>query len=374
MSGYLDLCQDGMRMMFNGLPNYLIDKMVEIRSRTPELWEDKEWDLMAAAKLEIEQSITLNDDNRVFQFAEIKGKKGIYMSFNGKLTRVDHKDLLKLLWNSNLRNYLTGEPTDIEMGTYTVNVCFHKMIIDEYKECYFRLPFIESAKIALRDYCNAVNNREIDDYFDWNTKGVDRIERCLEHLKLPRNYKEILKEEIEIEPFYFLLQLQDNNEIKYSLSVSDRCFEYSLLPGFSSLHIICIQLEELIIKFPESGTLELLTKSGYSPLCIDFQNLTTYDTEEVISKVTIDPTLIDLSPIVFGYCDFKQVVKTIYLELLRFACEQNVIVYNSVQSSLIENFIKGVPIDELAYYPRQRFIENERSVSLDYENILKQLS
>jgi hypothetical protein len=42
--------------------------------------------------------------------------------------------------------------------------------------------------------------------------------------------------------------------------------------------------------------------------------------------------------------------------------------------SSVENFIKGVPIDELAYYPRQRFIENERSVSLDYENILKQLS
>lgn len=171
---------------------------------------------------------------------------------------------------------------------------------------------------------------------------------------------------------------------KYRLGVGNRCFTTFMMPYGRELELIRHQLESVFygevalikILFDELETvLEIEQKSILDEvICINGGYRYTY---KEYAKVTIQPNGFTLTPIIVGYCNLKETVRTLYEGLLRMALLHKekganyslglIEAYNMCKSPLIETYLSDDKISRCKSSVRQVRIMDIVTISPDYD-------
>ena len=321
----------------------LIEMMNKIRKDNCNLWKNRDLDLMFEAEKELGKQILLNDSNRVFGFKEDENNGWIYMVLNGKEEIITGPvDLIKLMWNY-------GEPKDIFYGNNdnahialrVSSILFSKGCkSSRYKEDYYKIPFIQSAVEAIRDYCAYFSSDKCCEFFRWREDEVQSLLAGLEYLILPEDPHNITEDDIIVQEFSFGLKVTDSNKIDYSVGIGNNSFMYTIPRNVDYIQVIANQLEGIILNYPCGGGIILPTgfepyPSNYKdyrgfPVTIRIENVQLEGSTKSIAKITVNTCPVSYNSFVFGYCDFKQVIKTIYQALLN---------SNVNPSTIVEDYI-----------------------------------
>jgi hypothetical protein len=220
---------------------------------------------------------------------------------------------------------------------------------------------------------------------------LEAAEICMRQLDikatLPSDYRLMASDVIEEEFRFTPLDSE-----KYSISIGDRGFTTFLTHWSSNLEEVrhqlelCSYQEEALIKLNFDCSDTILTikhcrilddidadESGYGFTYKDF------------AKVTIEPNGCTLMPIISGYCNWKETVRTMYEGLLKMALlhgeqeqEYNndhfpsrIEAYNMYKSPLIENLLRGQTRDDTHACMRQVRIKGIITLCPDYDYCLE---
>ena len=114
------------------------------------------------------------------------------------------------------------------------------------------------------------------------------------------------------------------------------------------------------------------------------------DNKEDIVKVTFVPDSFVGGPIIFGWCNLRQALRSLYLGFLRLfiadtkwfddeteAYDWDVFrlaSYNKIQSCIVENYILGIVEIEHTYHTRQRIVNSVDEMMADFKVLEKKLN
>lgn len=105
-------------------------------------------------------------------------------------------------------------------------------------------------------------------------------------------------------------------------------------------------------------------------------------------RLTIIPNDFSKNPIVFGWCQARQIIRAIYLELLEpFTTDTDCFddgfygtwddfrlrAYNQLQSCIVENYINEQDKSEQDYSPRNRTIHSVEKMIKDFKSLQNSL-
>jgi hypothetical protein len=144
-------------------------------------------------------------------------------------------------------------------------------------------------------------------------------------------------------------------------------------------------MEVFVLSLWSSTEIELYFED--SPTFIQMRNGTSSNSN-TLTRVTIIPNDFTKAPNIYGWCNKRQLVSSLYLGFLGVSIRESnwfdgenvgnwsdfrLATYNKLQSCVIENFIKSVGEDEQTHLPRQRIINSVEDMMLDYQNLRETL-
>ena len=258
-------------------------------------------------------------------------------------------------------------------------------VVDYQRDC-----FLESAIQSLKDLCNAVVQKEqvLYDGNSFKEETATQMLLGLNNLNIPESYYQITDDDIKVERFFFGFVKPYDRDTQYVIKVGNRKFSSWLSDWTTDYNCIRLDMERCFMGGLMTN-LDIRLHFEDVPTIIRL-NTRPYGKKDAVSRVTIIPDSFHKEPNIYGWCNPRQLVSSLYLGLLgvcvreinwnEIVCdggsweEFRLATYNKLQSCAIEDFIHGRYEDEFTYRPRQRLINSVEEMLGDYWNLQKTLA
>lgn len=309
-----------------------------------------------------------------YKVAEGTDKPAIWFSLQGKEVLIFPLVLYHSLWGCNSEKFYLSPGILARISKFNNEVIcdFKDESRGDYRIEYQKPHFVDSAIKSLIDLCNAVVNGEQTVYEDdFKEKAAKRMLDGLKDRKFEKNM---------IERFTFNFVEPYACDTHFVITIGDRGYEAYLSDWTTDFNRIRLDIERFLLTYHEETEIKLFFED--SPTIIRLRNFSSE------AKVTIIPDEFVGGPYLFGNCETRQLVKSLYLGLLGICIRETswfdrsdegnwnefrIATYNKLQSSVIENYIKGIEEDDFSFFPRQRIIRSVEAMKEDYTTLCNTL-
>lgn len=270
-----------------------------------------------------------------------------------------------------------------------------------WKISHSELAFSESRSYTLNEYQNNTNNAINALYQAWiknepvaydekSDVTLEALEMCKKQMGikavLPSNYV-LMNASVQEEEFHFH-PVDDKWKEDYSIGIGNREYETILTDWDNDLERIRHQLEtyvyerkaELKLSFDMSDTVVIFKKESALDQINETKDGYGYKYKDY-ALVEVRPNEFVNKPVLKGYCNEKEAIRTMYegllLHAMRLPLEKKqqydnpprMIAYNKIKSPLIEAFLKGERFTDDAYSIRQVHVEHVLTICPDYSQL-----
>ena len=202
---------------------------------------------------------------------------------------------------------------------------------------------------------------------------------------LPTHYQ-LMTKSINLEAFMFQ-PLKDNWTEHYEIGIGDRTFKTFMTHWDNNMELIRHQFESYIyglrtsieLNFDGLPTILKLSHRRIMDKCEDTGDGYKYSYKDYVLVEIIPNGFVNI-PIIKGYCEEKDTVKTLYEGLLFMACmhpedgnerdqsdmPSNLVAYNRYKSPIIESFLLGKKDELNTYKNRQIHIDEILKIDPDF--------
>lgn len=314
---------------------------------------------------------------------------GIWFVLENKYLLVDPLELVNSIYKDDtyyMLEYLKGKK-DAREGHFEVVVnkwshCFSWIIMHtqskEMKQCQFTYEdYIGKIKECIDDLYEAWSAGRPTPYkkIDVDLDGVEMCKRQLDVSGIVPSHYHLNTSDINIEKFVFLPQKHIE---QYEIGIGDRSYKTWLTHWDNNMERIRHQLEtytyerkaSIELYFDTCETILKLSHRSILDKATDCDGGVAYRYKEYV-LVEIIPNDFVHMPIIKGYCDEKDTIRTIYEGLLYMASMHpedgkeapeddaplKLVAYNRYKSPIIESFIKGEEQIPNTYKTRQIHID-----------------
>lgn len=299
-------------------------------------------------------------------------------------------ELYAILWKCDKKHRISQEIT-ASFQIFREEVCgyYFDDSCGAYQIEYNRDVFINSAIKALKDLCHYVIKNEICYYRNFTAKTAEALLFGIDNLSIPRNYSQIFFNEIRMEDFNFRFLEPYSGDTAYEIKIGNRSYRSNLSDWSTDFNQLRNEIESFVLAawskkdiclhFEDSPTIIRLESSNLFPINIVYP--------ETI-RLTIIPDDFSQNPIVFGWCQPRQIIREIYIGLLELFTndtdwfdsgfngswdEFRLRAYNQLQSCIIENYINEQEKSEKDYFPRNRIIHSIEEMLSDFNSLQNDL-
>ena len=328
-----------------------------------------------------------------FEFKVDKGydKPAIWFRLNNEEVIVHPYGLYNILCDCyGKRDFCHGIKANFQIFKDEVCGYFHDDYAGYYHIDFQRVSFIESAQQSLKALCEAVINGNETIYEDVKSVSAKKLLIGLENMVVPQSYYQILRDEIDVEAFSFNFVEPYDIDTRFAIKIGRQEFHAYLSDWSTDFNRLRINIEEFVLHMGS----EIKLYFEDSPTIIRINRRTIYDSnywviKKDIVRVVIIPNDFIKEPNVYGWCEPRQLIRSLYLGLLNLCIvesncfeddpyerdwgEFRLATYNKLQSCVIEDFIMGVKEDDFTYRPRQRVVNSVEAMLKDYEQLQKNL-
>lgn len=295
--------------------------------------------------------------------------------------------LYNIFWDCHKEDYFSREIT-AHFQLFKDEVCgyFHDSLFGDYSINFERNSFIESALQILDELCYTIIQGNQSFYKDFDKNTAIKMKAGLKNLIIPKNYSQIIENEVRVERFTFNFVEPYNCDTHFILSIGERTYESDLSDWTTDFNRIRLAIEKFI--YCANADINLFFEDSPTTIRLKEQNFYSSDfrvsNKKDVTKVTIVPNEFVKGPNLYGWCNPRQLIGSLYLGLLRICIvetdefenehsgnwnEFRLATYNKLQSCVIENYIKGIHEGDYTSFPRQRIIENVDSMIEDFRNL-----
>lgn len=307
-------------------------------------------------------------------------KPAIWFKLHGREVKVYPFGLFRIFWDCSGELYICNE-VKAKIQILRDEVCgyYHDDTCGYYYEEYPRELYVNSAIDSLQKLCEAVIRGGKSDYRSFELNAAKQMLAGLKSLIIPKNYCPLSKDEITIERFSFDFIDPYSCDTDYIMRIGNRVYRSALSDWTTDFDAIRLEIENYVLTYCYKD-IELYFED--SPTILRLRK-NSKDKKEIVN-VTIFPNSFIHEPIVFGWCDSRQLISALYIGLLGLCIWETdwfendwtgewkdfrLATYNKLQSCVIENYIKGIPKDDYKYYPRQRVVDSVEAMKEDYRII-----
>ena len=242
--------------------------------------------------------------------------KGIYITLQGEDRKVYPYELFAMLWQPRTRRLLCeGVEADVLIFKDTINSTFFDYKHGLYQIEFKREDFISSAVSSLRQLCDDILNMRPTIYGEkyMRIAHAERMVEGLDALRIPRNCTQLFSTDIKVEKFTFEFTEEYSCDTGFVIGFGDRLYRSCFSDWSNEFDILRHELEGLVVR--ERGQVALHYED--SPNTIDVQRCYIHDTKDYsLVKATITPDEFVDGPILFGYCERREVVEKLYRGLM----------------------------------------------------------
>lgn len=317
----------------------------------------------------------MNTSRFEFKVAEGEDKPAIWFPLQGKEILIFPLRLYHILWDWNRDKcyFSPGINANISIFSDEVRGRFQDESCGAYDIVFQKSSFVESAVSSLYDLCNAVVKGE-QTIYSGEEFGENAAEQILSGLK------DCAYKESQIEHFTFNFVDPYACDTHFVITIGNRKYESNLSDWSTNFNRIRVNIERYLLTYHKESEIELFYED--SPSILRLRNIS--HKKARTTSVTIIPNEFVGGPNLFGECDSRQLISSLYLGLLGICIrdtnwfdrsdegdwdEFRIATYNKLQSSVIENYIKGVEEDDFSFFPRQRIIRSVEAMKEDYTNL-----
>ena len=247
--------------------------------------------------------------------------------------------------------------------------------------------YLDKTKNAIDELYQAWSKNELVAYNDKSDVKLEALELCKQQMEIraamPSNYV-LMNASVQEEVFQFHPVDDEWNE-DYSIGIGNRAYKTTLTNWDNDLERIRHELEtyiyereaELKLYFDTSETIVIIKKESVLDQINESMGGCSYNYKDY-ALVEIHPNEFVHKPILKGYCNEKETIRTMYEGLLCHALRMpleatsdidlptKMVAYNKIKSPLIEAFLKGERFTDDAYSIRQVHVEHVLTICPDY--------
>ena len=267
---------------------------------------------------------------------------------------------------------------------------------------HLELAFSESRSYTFNEYQNKTNNAINTLYHAWSKNEpvaydeksdvtLEALEMCKKQMGikavLPSKYV-LMNASVQEEDFYFH-PVDDKWNEDYSIGIGNREYKTILTDWDNDLERIRHQLEtyvyerkaELKLSFDMSDTVVIFKKESVLDQINETKDGYGYKYKDY-ALVEVRPNEFVNKPVLKGYCNEKEAIRTMYegllLHALRLPLEKKqqydnpprMVAYNKIKSPLIEAFLKDEHCGDEAYSIRQVHVKHILTIDPDVMQLL----
>ena len=247
--------------------------------------------------------------------------------------------------------------------------------------------YLDKTKNAIDELYQAWSKNEPVAYADKTDVTIEALELCKKQMEikavLPSNYV-LMNAAVQEEEYHFHIVDDEWNE-DYSIGIGNRAYKTTLTNWDNDLERIRHQLEtyvyereaELKLFFDMSETTVIIKKKSVLDQINESKGGCSYKYKDY-ALVEIRPNEFVNKPILKGYCNEKETIRTMYEGLLCHALRMpleatsdidlptKMVAYNKIKSPLIEAFLKDEHVTDNAFSIRQVHVEHVLTICPDY--------
>lgn len=330
---------------------------------------------------------------------EINGAWGIWFSYDDDEFLVNPLDLVNSIFEDNTY-YILEKRTNPENLVYHVGIrmegfCYTWRIFNPNEPKVTCMTFslhdyIDSIRMCVDSLCNVWENgadTAYTDSLDFKLEGIKMCKKQMEVKGVTPGYYRLMTKDIKSEIFTFH-PVKDKFVEEYTIGIGDRKYDTFLTHWDNDYEQIRHQLE--MLAYTQKAEIDLSFDMSESILKIERRSVldqmmkdgdgTGFKYKEY-ALVEIFPNEFTRMPIIKGYCDYKETVKTFYEGLLRLAMAHSeagylqdhepprMVAYNKFKSPIIENIIIGNLRDDSIAETRQCNIKTILTIDPDVDQV-----
>ena len=321
------------------------------------------------------------------------------------------------IWYEEDRDYFLVNPLELVNSIYDDNVYlmldfyddskekpdgYFEVEVEKWNHCYsWRIThtnsqrmrqmqftykdYISKIRTCIEDLCDAWEAGEPVAYkeIDVDLEGIGMCKKQLEVSGVTPSHYQLMTNSINLEPFVF----HPKDTEKYEIGIGDRIYNTFMTHWDNSMDFIRHQLEnyiygrktEIKLSFDTSDTVLRLRHQSILERIEDSGEGYSYKYKDFI-LVEIIPNEFVHKPIIKGYSDEKETIRTIYEGLLIMAMmhpedgDENpiddtpskIVAYNRYKSPIIESYLSGEKQEPNTYMNRQVHIDELLTIDPDY--------
>lgn len=320
--------------------------------------------------------------NYTFEFQKRNNEDApaIWFQLHGRYIKIDPYALYDALWCNFERRFFSVEIE--EPGFLEDKFSWF------YNDDIQRNALTESATRSLTEFCNAILAcKQTAHRRDWEESTAERMLAGLDALALHRK-----SDNKKIERFSFDFVDPFSCKTDFAIKIGDRKYEEDMYGYDTDFNQIRHDIEGALLWEHNSngiGPEEIRLRDEDCHTTIRLDNYYLFGNPELMAKVTI--VFGDCLPQVCGYCNVRQMISALYLGLLKICLAEvdidfelinreyggwdnmRLVIYNNLQSCVIEDYIKGEDYELFTNRPRQRFITSVEEMKADYQRLQEEL-
>lgn len=320
-------------------------------------------------------------EKQLFQFkvANSIDKPAIWFELHDREVMISPFELYNILFDCFRERWIcAGVKAQFQIFSKEVCGFFFDASYGSYQETYQRGVFIESAIQSLKDLCNAVIRGDETAYQNIKHHAAEQMLAGLKDIIVPQSYAQIREDEVKIEPFEFEFVEPYSCDTNYVISIGDREYKSALSDWSTDFNLIRMSIEKYLLSYDNESEIELFFED--SPTIIRLKNISLIHSDKKATRVAVIPNSFVHEPVLYGWCDQKQLIKALYVGLLHICIRESnwfkedwkawenfrVTTYNKLESLIIERFLTGLVEDDREPLPRHRFIDSVEEMMRDY--------
>ena len=321
----------------------------------------------------------MNTDTFQFKVANGIDKPAIWFELHDREVKIIPFELYNILFDCDRERWICHD-VKAHFQIFSEEVCgyFFDASFGSYQMTFQRETFIESAIQSLKDLCNAVIHGDQTAYQNIKHHAAEQMLAGLKDIIVPQSYVQIREDEVKIEPFEFEFIEPYSCDTNYVIGIGDRVYESALSDWSTDFNLIRMGIEKYLLSNDDESEIELYFED--SPTIIRLKNISLMHSDKKATRVAIIPNSFVHEPVLYGWCDQKQLIKALYVGLLHICIRESgwfeedlkawegfrLTTYNELESLIIERFL----MDQVAYVyeplPRHRFIDSVEEMIADY--------
>lgn len=321
----------------------------------------------------------MNTDKFQFKIANGIDKPAIWFMLHDRDVKVFPFELYNILFDCYRERWICCEvKAHFQIFSEEVFGYFFDASYGSYQITYQRDSFIESAIQSLKDLCDAVIRGEETAYQNFKLCAAEQMLSGLKDIIIPKSYFQIKEDEVKIEPFEFEFVEPYSCDTHFVISIGERQYKSALSDWSTDFNLIRMGIEKYLLSNDDESEIELYFEDSLT--IIRLKNISLMHSNKKATRVAIIPNSFVHEPVLYGWCDQKQLIKALYVGLLHICIRESgwfaenlkawegfrLTTYNELESLIIERFLMGLVAHEYEPLPRHRYIDSVEEMMGDY--------